>query len=682
MIIRNSCDDDAEPGAPTLSRRALVATLAAPFCIGAVEPPAADRNAETRRKLLAGPSLRSAALSPNGRRAAIAGVHGRNAERTAFVLCYEAEAAAKPSSNIPIGDCEIEKIAWITDDRMLVWVLLDKDKRGNTTGFYWKGEVLRTFTRRVIAMDHDGQNQVILFGNQKAALNRRRNLGSVVDFTSEDGRTILMQAWDGRFDCQALYKVDIFTGEAVQLERGASSTDAWLTQKGVPLVRLDSVGSTVSVHVRAPGQIDWTFYRKYRRDESSKLDGIDFLGSTAEPGVLVVAATMDGEDTQSIQTFDIRDLKFKAKLGGRADRDMSGYLGDRSRQLVATWWVDDKVNYQFADPDLAKHYRSICTYFKNDCNVIVSSISQQHDRLLIYASGPRHAGSYWLYDREKAKLQPLGAAHIGLAQLPLARMEAIKLSSRDGQPLTAYLTRPNGVATTRRPLVVMPHGGPELRDTYDFDPFVQALAAEGWNVLQVNFRGSGGYGRAFADAGRKRWGDLMQNDVEDAVQAILDRGETDPARIAICGISYGGYAALMGAVKTPDIYKAVVSIAGVSDLAKMLSFVRLRDGSDSLTFDYWRRTMGDPTSDQKAMAAASPALRAKDIKAPVLLMHGDIDPIVSVDQSRIMQKALRAAGRSVDYVEVALEGHPNWEEDDHVMMVERSIAHIAKAFSA
>jgi dipeptidyl aminopeptidase/acylaminoacyl peptidase len=656
-----------------------MAAIAVPL-YPAAKPSPDDPNTATRRKLLAEPSLRDAALSPKGRRAAITGVHGRDAERMAFVLCYDCEKPDIPSANIPIGDCEIERVAWITDNRLLVWVLLDKDKKGQTTGYYWKGEVLRVYTRRVIAMDHDGQNQVILFGNQKTALGRRRNLGSVVDFTSDDGRTILMQAWDGQYDCQALYRVDIFTGEAVQLERGAPATDAWLTQKGVPVVRLDSTGSTVSVQVRAPGQTDWTFYRKFRRDESAKLDGIAFLGSTAEPGVLVVATTMDGDDRQSIQTFDIRDLKFKARLAGRADRDMTGYIADRARDLVATSWIDDRVNYQFADPDLARHYRGLGGYFKNDCNIVLQGISQERDRLLVYVSGPRHAGSYWLYDRRKTKLQPLGATHVGLTQTPLAGMEAIKLTSRDGQPLTAYLTRPNMDAIGKRPIVVLPHGGPETRDAYDFDPFVQALALEGWMVLQINFRGSAGYGRAFADAGRRRWGDLMQNDVEDALKVVLDRGEADPDRIAICGISYGGYAALMGAIKTPDRYKAVVSIAGVSDLLKVLNSVRLRDGSDSLTYEYWRRTIGDPSRDQKALAFASPALRAKELKAPVLLMHGEIDSIVSVDQSRTMHRALKAAGRPVEYVEVAMEGHPNWNEDRHLMMVERSIAHIRKAF--
>lgn len=668
--------------ASDVSRRVFMAVAATPLYAFAAEPaPAADPTLATRLRLLAEPSLRDAALSPNGRRAATCGVRGLDAERMAFVFSFDTDKPEAPIANIPIGDCEIERVAWATDDRLLVWVLLDKNKKGQTTGIRWKGEVLRQFTRRIIAMDADGQNQVILFGNQKLTLNSRRNLGTVVDFSSEDGRTILMQAWDSQYNCQALHKVDVRTGAATLLERGADATDGWLTQNGVPVVRLDSSGSTVSVQLRAPGQTDWTFYKKFRRNEASKLDGIDFVGSTPEPGVMLVATTYDGEDTQTIRMFDVRDLQFKTKVGGRADRDMGGCLVDRARRLVATTWVDDRLNYEFVDHDLGRHYRSIGSFFKNDCNISIRGISLEHDRLLVYVSGPRHAGSYWLYDRKKAKLQPIGAAYSGLSQTPLAGMEAIRLVSRDGMTLTAYLTKPTQSAAGKRPLVVLPHGGPETRDVYDYDPLVQALALEGWMVLQINFRGSSGYGRAFADAGRKRWGDLMQNDVEDALQAVLARGEVDPDRIAICGISYGGYAALMGAVKTPDRYKAVVSIAGVSDLIKMLSFVRDLEGSSSLSYEYWLKTIGDPGSDRKAMVAASPALRAKEIKAPVLLMHGDLDGIVGVDQSRIMHKALKSAGKAVDYVEVPMEGHPNWDGDDHPMMVARTIDHIRKAFA-
>jgi dipeptidyl aminopeptidase/acylaminoacyl peptidase len=227
----------------------------------------------------------------------------------------------------------------------------------------------------------------------------------------------------------------------------------------------------------------------------------------------------------------------------------------------------------------------------------------------------------------------------------------------------------------------MPHGGPEMRDAFQYDPMLQTMAAEGWMVLQVNFRGSSGYGRAFADAGRRHWGDTMQDDIEDALKVVIASGEVDESRIAICGISYGGYAALMGAVKTPERYRAVVSIAGVGDLLDMMAYVGRTEGDLSLTYRYWVRTIGDPKTDRDALNKASPAERAKEIQAPVLLMHGELDPIVPVEQSRAMRDALKRAHRTVDYVEAVAEGHPQWTFDNNVMMVRRAVDHIRKAFA-
>jgi dipeptidyl aminopeptidase/acylaminoacyl peptidase len=246
--------------------------------------------------------------------------------------------------------------------------------------------------------------------------------------------------------------------------------------------------------------------------------------------------------------------------------------------------------------------------------------------------------------------------------------------------LTAYLTRPVADAPPR-PIVVMPHGGPETRDYYDYDPLLQAMAAEGWMVLQVNFRGSSGYGRAFADAGRKHWGDLMQNDIEDALKLVFERYGVDQKRLAICGISYGGYAALMGAVKTPDLYRAVVSIAGVADLPRMMTYERKTQGEDSLTYAYWLKTLGDPWKERPQLVVASPADRADEIKAPVLLMHGELDGIVPVEQSQAMRDALHKARKSVDYVEAVAEGHPLWTHDNNLMMTRRVLDHIRKAFA-
>jgi dipeptidyl aminopeptidase/acylaminoacyl peptidase len=217
-----------------------------------------------------------------------------------------------------------------------------------------------------------------------------------------------------------------------------------------------------------------------------------------------------------------------------------------------------------------------------------------------------------------------------------------------------------------------------MRDYLDYDVTVQALAAQGWLVLQPNFRGSGGYGRAFADQGRRQWGERMQEDVEDAVAQVVASGRADARRLAIFGASYGGYSALMGAVRRPELYKAVVSVAGDADLIESLAFSRREDGAESPAYAYWRASMGDPKADEALLVRASPARRAAEIKAPVLLIHGTEDTIVDPKQSKLMAKALKAAGKTVELVELKGEGHRNWSDATWKTVLETTTGFIAK----
>ena len=262
----------------------------------------------------------------------------------------------------------------------------------------------------------------------------------------------------------------------------------------------------------------------------------------------------------------------------------------------------------------------------------------------------------------------------------LSGCELLKVQTRDGAQIEAYLTSPLGGAPG--PLVVMPHGGPEVRDQRGFDRQVQVLAAQGWWVLQPNFRGSGGYGLDFAKQGWRRWGDRMQEDVEDAVaQAVRDKG-LDASRVAVMGTSYGGYAALMGAVRRPDLYKAAIAICGVADLPDMLAWEKREDDTPTKEiYDFWTKRIGDPETEGPMLETASPRRRASEIVCPVLLVHGVDDGIVPVIQSRIMHRALRDAGKTVDLVEVPDAGHADWDTDVERGLMGRYVTLLRRAFA-
>jgi dipeptidyl aminopeptidase/acylaminoacyl peptidase len=260
----------------------------------------------------------------------------------------------------------------------------------------------------------------------------------------------------------------------------------------------------------------------------------------------------------------------------------------------------------------------------------------------------------------------LTALNPSVAAEELGASRVVRYAARDGVEITGYLTLPAGAGDGPHPLILMPHGGPEVRDLFIYDRDAQFLATRGYAVFRPNFRGSSGYGRAFAEAGYGEWGGRMQNDLTDAVAHLVSTGVADPARICIMGYSYGGYAALAGAAFTPDLYRCSISIAGVSDLAEQARYV-IREG-DAEEGDYIRRSIGDPRADRARLDARSPALHAESITIPVLLLHGDQDSIVPVQQSRRMERALRNAGRDVSYVETAGEGHPYWSDTNQTRL--------------
>jgi len=266
----------------------------------------------------------------------------------------------------------------------------------------------------------------------------------------------------------------------------------------------------------------------------------------------------------------------------------------------------------------------------------------------------------------KGQLGFLGVSKPALTAERLAKVEMLDVKARDGAPIRAYLTVP--LATGPRPLIVVPHGGPELRDVFGFDLLAQALAAQGWLVLQPNFRGSGGYGRAFADAGRRDFNGKVMGDIEDAMDHVLATGRADKSRVALCGASFGGFAALLGAVRRPDAYKAIVSISGVSDYAQAVEDVRKFPNA----YEYWVKTAGDPKADAAMFAAASPLKRVAEFKAPVLLMHGSLDQVVLPHQSKDMATALRRAGKQHEYVDMPNAAH-GWNEDNAPIILNKTV---------
>ncbi|HET7811843.1 MAG TPA: S9 family peptidase, partial [Steroidobacteraceae bacterium] len=333
-----------------------------------------------------------------------------------------------------------------------------------------------------------------------------------------------------------------------------------------------------------------------------------------------------------------------------------GPIGDPwFHRVVGVYWVDDLPKQAFFDAQLQGIYASVSEIFK-DGYATLNSWSRDRSRVLVFGERSNDAGAWYVYEPAANKLRSVGKRYPALTTPEsLGDRQSIRFKARDGTSVPAYLTLPVGVEPKKLPLVLLVHGGPHARDTFQFDWWSSFLASRGYAVLQVNYRGSTGYGYDWFNAGRGKWGDgVIQTDVEDGADALVKNGTADGARICIVGASYGGYAALAGATITPDRYVCAASIAGVSDPERMRNESLNSDkGKKAPIAEWWRASMGD----LKHLRTVSPIENADKVKIPILLVHGADDSVVPIEQSRSMNGKLKRAGKDVRYVEMPGDDH-------------------------
>lgn len=641
----------------TRARTAFAILLALQAGIALAEEPKPHTVAELLRPSV----IRDVSLSPDGSRIALAGKFGEIDNTVAIV---DVEKLGDPAG--------MRRLAFGTEPGVTpLWVWWANDRRllVATRGAPDIGPFIAR--RQVQAIDADGSNPVKLFADSKHGTKHELNLPVVVDITPDDPEHVILQAWN--WDTNDLFRVNVQTGVATLMVRGRASTLGWETEGGLPALRYDvnRRGTEMRVYGRdAEDPEDWSLIAKIRREDVQK--EWEYAGDAPGAGTVFVRARRAGADTYGIYSYDLRRKTLGEAVAQVPGYDMSSTLAINS-EYAGAMYVADTGTYLLKDPKLQSHWNGVYRYFHGKANVRIVEVDRARSRMLLHVTGPQAPGDYYVYDVAKANLAYVASDQPWLEPDRLASVEAQQSPMRDGTTITSYLTRPIG-ATGALPLVVMPHGGPEKRDAITYDPVAQAFAAQGWLVLQPNFRGSSGFGRAFAEAGHRQWAKRMQDDLTDAVDELVRRGVADPKRIVIYGASYGGYAALMGAILTPDRYRAAVSVAGVTDLNRLVAHVRREDGDDSATYQYVLRAIGDPKTDKAALDAISPVMRAGDVAVPVLLMHGTEDIIVPARQSEAMERALKKAGKPVRYIAFEGNGHSHWGIEDEIRQVEETIA--------
>lgn len=324
-----------------------------------------------------------------------------------------------------------------------------------------------------------------------------------------------------------------------------------------------------------------------------------------------------------------------------------------SLEPVGVFLVDGQPRTEFFQPDSeeARMYRSLEAAF-GGVPVKITSRTSDGRIALVQTWSDRNPGDFYLFDTVEKKADHLLSRRTWFDPAAMASKKPVTITARDGLVLHGYLTVPAGSTGKALPSVVMPHGGPFwVRDNWAFEGGVQMLAEAGYAVLQLNFRGSGGYGKAFSDAGAQEWGQAMQDDLTDATRWLIEQGVAAADRICIYGSSYGGYAALMGAVREPDLYKCAAGNVGIYDLPTMHTAGDIQKrGSGETYLEEW-------VGSRDEVAAHSPARLAQRIRIPVFLAAGDKDERAPVQHTRMMERSLREAGVPVEAMYFKNEGH-------------------------
>jgi dienelactone hydrolase len=567
------------------------------------------------------------------------------------------------SDNKPMAGFGIGKNTYIAD---FDWVNAERVVFGTARKFGALDQP--QLTGNLYGMNADGTGKDILVGQDVEVMSTGTHIQTkktemvaafLVDDLPGDDRNILVTVSPFSGDTfNRVEKMDVYSGRRSPVARSPVTNADYLSD-GKGVIRFAYGRDTNNdnrLFYRAKDASDWTRTADWKLLNDELANGhVEIpLGFSADDRYAYLQVEQSsGPD--AIVAYDTTDGSRKTLL-----RDADGDPGRIIRALgrshgvpVGAFITGGKPHTVFFDAgsDEARLYRSLEAAFPGSA-VVITSKTQDGALALVEVSSDRNPGDFYLFDTVNKKAQLLLSRRDWVDQANMAQMRPFQFAARDGQILHGFLTLPPGSDGKHLPLVVLPHGGPfGVADSWGFSQEPQLLAAAGYGVLQVNFRGSGHYGRAFTQAGAREWGGKMQDDVTDATHWAVDQGIADPVRICIYGASYGAYAALTGVAREPALYKCAAGYVGVYDLPLMFSKGDTRALESGLS--YLHDWVGEPAQ----LGAISPVNQAGLIKVPVFLAAGGEDERAPIQHSERMEKALRAAGVPVETLYYRTEGH-------------------------
>lgn len=485
--------------------------------------------------------------------------------------------------------------------------------------------------------------------------------GDDIVHIDKDGRFVLvsMSAGVGRFP--AVYRFDMEGGDGAP-PRGYAVQDPnnniydWITDES-GTVRMGigaSRGGRVWVRYRSDAEGVFETVARTRLDEEDAFEYWDFMGLRAGRDTGYAIAVPEGQDRRALVEFDFTTGEPGDVVFSSEDEDVSNIILGEAGELLGVSYAGENYRREWLDPQI-RRWRQMLGRALPGSDVTILDIDNDRSRLLVLQSGPADPGALYVFSPANNQLDLFAEYRPEVPAGLLTAPQPVRYDARDGTSIHGYLTLPNGRDARDLPLIVHPHGGPYgVRDWDEYSDMVQMLANRGYAVIQPNFRGSGGYGESFELLGNGQIGRAMQDDLDDAVAHLVEQGIVDPQRVCILGSSYGGFAALWGAIRNPEIYRCAVSFAGVTHFERQLRF------NSGYLFGrnrgrWWDRVDGDQTNFD--LDDVSPAVQVGRLTRPVLLVHGEEDSIVPYDQYELMVSRARSANVELETLSFEEAGH-------------------------
>ncbi|MEE3326816.1 MAG: S9 family peptidase [Myxococcota bacterium] len=572
------------------------------------------------------PAFWGARLSPDGKRISYLRMHESDLP-VAEVFDIE-----KGQRNLLLASAkdtfDISECFWANNERLLC----------SFYSVYRDGALMYPVTR-LVGVNADGSRMKVLLQQPLSRKGVRYQFqDQIVDLLAEEPKHVLIAMPDR--EGLGVARLDIYKGTTRTVERPHSTVRDWMADgEGEIRLRQKLNKREIEWQARASGSGKWkTLHEERLVDLSQSYLPLGF-GEGADE--LIVSKYHEGKNALWVE--DLAGEAPDRLVFSHPDVDLANVarVGKKQR-LAGVGYITDRLHYHFFDEKIRGIHDRVVPLFSGE-QVEVFDESWDGRFYLVKVSSDVSPGKIYRFDSKRNELALFADQYPKLKGSSLASMKSLEYPARDGTTIPAYLTTPPGATDGPRPTVILPHGGPHSRDVWGFNWLVQYLAARGYLVFQMNFRGSGGFGEDWLGEGGFRDWRTTLNDITDGARYLVETGQADPERMCIAGWSYGGYAALLSGIEESDLYRCVVSIAGVSDLEKLID--------EKKKFLTGKRTQEYIGRNREVLKAGSPAQRAKEMGAPTLLFHGDEDINVRLTQSEKMHKALKKAGKEVTFIE-------------------------------